>query len=1022
MARAVQSISAGPVSLAPEDYKWWQNLTWVVDNSASMAAAGKLDAVKTVMREQVNDLAPAPKGTEFNLYTFNNTRGDLQQPVGQKFYADLVLPGINALTTVGAPDGDCTVAALNALAQAAGRQRGGDIWLYTDRSSTLYPTVENTKRLLNQQQIRGSFAMLGGCAGILPAKMSDVTGGEINYLGQAANGSQSTGIVPYLLTALGSGGQFIYVREDQLGSAADILRAQVANSAGAGKWSDYVSDSFTYRWDRLEAGEYQWIDLLPPLSGEDRGFFSRFGRDLSYDLPQPFSFYGATVTKVRVSLDGYVELDPCTGPFCTLEKRYLENLRGGPQWSANFPPSLAVADGVDGDQAAAGPVAVDAPCSGFLPATGWFAKVYSTQFDSDWHVISTHGCAAPDTNFLRKYQIWLNTRTGEIRYLYNSLVGNDAASARIGVRATAFSPFVPDSAVVVSNNDVAGAGSGMGYKFTPAPPQPTRVYTVAVDRFMQGVGFLQTGYSGRFEPMIVRDPAGTPVDCADTANVLCLTMNNVGTDRMVQYVQVNVNDNVGDWTATIDAQTGAEGTFTFSALAASSIEASTLGERELLSAGSVRISTRLGSAVDDNVLSAWFQRPNGERFGAAFSLFDDGAHGDGRAGDGIFSNPDGAAPGKGVGYLWVQGAIGGATFVRSDPTPYNFQPLEVTLLRTRIPFTGDPVSVPVQITNHDAVQQCFAGYADRVTLPEGWTSQWTIPPGDDGSEQLFGVCLGPGAMIERELLVTPSQGFFDGPSLAGGEVSVSFTERDRGAISASGSATITRYRQASLVMLRNPLGEAALRPNGVDTATLTLMAYDDSDLPVLDGTLVSLSTTRGTLTAGGASGLSITAPTQAGRVTITFTADTRAGDATVSAELPNGMSDSAVVHMRRAGAVTLDLAASPTDLTGGVTSSQLIATARDVWGEPVAGVNVRIGVSDDSGTQGAVTGGAVATGVTDANGEFRTIFTKATGAGGAVMVRAEASANGTVFLEDSVTLLLTRPALGQRVFLPILLR
>ncbi len=124
-------------------------------------------------------------------------------------------------------------------------------------------------------------------------------------------------------------------------------------------------------------------------------------------------------------------------------------------------------------------------------------------------------------------------------------MATDAANAEIGVRTTTFAELLAagstTSKLLVSDKDVAGAFNGMGYKFTPAPPQPTRVYTVAVDSLMEGVGFLQTGYSGSFEPMIVRDPAGNPVNCADTANVLCITMNNVGDDRMVQYVQVNVN-------------------------------------------------------------------------------------------------------------------------------------------------------------------------------------------------------------------------------------------------------------------------------------------------------------------------------------------------------------------------------------------------------------------------------------------------------------------------------------------------
>jgi hypothetical protein len=45
----------------------------VVDNSSSMAgppAAPKINTVKTIIAEQVNDLVPRPGGTEFNIYTF----------------------------------------------------------------------------------------------------------------------------------------------------------------------------------------------------------------------------------------------------------------------------------------------------------------------------------------------------------------------------------------------------------------------------------------------------------------------------------------------------------------------------------------------------------------------------------------------------------------------------------------------------------------------------------------------------------------------------------------------------------------------------------------------------------------------------------------------------------------------------------------------------------------------------------------------------------------------------------------
>ncbi|MEZ4657475.1 MAG: choice-of-anchor X domain-containing protein [Caldilineaceae bacterium] len=1022
---ATGSAASGvPVGGAPEDFRWWKNLTWVVDNSASMADSNKIGAVKTVMKEQVNDLADAPKGTEFNIYTFNNTSATVQQPAGLKFYADVVNPAIDGLTTISAPDGDCAVGALSAITQAAQRQKGGDIWLYTDRASTLSPTIENAKQLLNAKQIKGSFAMLGGCAAVLPAKMSDVTGGEISYLGKAANGSQSTGIVPYLLTALGSGGQFIYVREDQLGSAADILRAQVANSAGAGKWSDYVSDSFTYRWDRLEAGEYQWFPAESLGQGEgqlpDTGY-------MIYTMPEPFNF-GGNESSVGVSQDGFIEFSPCTTILCTqirFTRTFLDVLNNDMQWDFDVkPPALADAANVDVTN-------TDPFCINILdghPATHDYGPqvcAFTANLGFEWHIISIQGIDTAQR--YRAFQIWLNTNTGEIRYQYDRLNG-EAANAEIGLRTERQSLIIGGGTTVdkflVSNRDAAGAFNGMGYKFTPAPPQPSRVYTVTVDALMDGVGFLQTGYSGRFEPMIVRDPAGNPVNCADAANVLCITMDNVAGDRMVQYVQVNVNGNTGEWTATIDAQEGNEGTFTFSGLAASSIEASTVGERGLRAFGKVRLSTRLGSAVDDNSLSAWLQRPNGQRFGSAFSLFDDGAHGDGRAGDGIFSLPDFDAPGVGVGYLWVQGAIDGVNFVRSDPVPYNFQPVSVEMLNKQLSYVGGTLALPLQITNHDNVQQCFY-YGDRVTVPEGWSYAWTIPPGDDGSEQFFGVCIPAGASINRELLVTPSPAFFDGPSRGVGEVNAAFVERERGAISDSDSATITRYREAAQVVLTNPLGEAAIRPNGTDTAILTLSVLDEQDLPVQDNTIANLTTDLGTLDVDGVGGQNIDVAIKNGRGTITFIAPNAPGKATVTASV-DGVTTTAVVYIHEAGVSTLELTATPLDLTGSASASALVATVRDVWGDPVAGVDVRIGVSDDSGTQGTIGGSQVVTGTTNASGQLIASFGKTANAAGAVNVRAEYFINdgGAVHVvaDDSQTLLLGAVVVERATYLPLILR
>ena len=154
--------------------------------------------------------------------------------------------------------------------------------------------------------------------------------------------------------------------------------------------------------------------------------------------------------------------------------------------------------------------------------------------------------------------------------------------------------------VVVSNQDLAGAVSGGGYKFTPAPPQPTKIYTVTVDSQIESMGFLQTGYSGSLAPMTVRYPDGTPVDCNDSANVLCLSQNN----GLLQYVQVNINGRTGDYTAQVNVGATGEATFSFNALAASPIQPAALGKRTL-SLNSQTLRVDFGRPSENGVLAGW---------------------------------------------------------------------------------------------------------------------------------------------------------------------------------------------------------------------------------------------------------------------------------------------------------------------------------------------------------------------------------------------------------------------------------
>ena len=162
----------------------------------------------------------------------------------------------------------------------------------------------NVGQSLTSHKVKGSFALLGGCNSLPPAPQN-VSGGAKNYLGLAANASQQGGIVPYLLTAIGSGGQFIYVDQSKLTDAtdiADILRAQLSHSAGAGRWSDYVSDNPTYLYDRLNSWEYKWIDASTAAGGVNQGVPSP---QVSVPLPSQFTYYGVAQNNAYV-LYGYL--------------------------------------------------------------------------------------------------------------------------------------------------------------------------------------------------------------------------------------------------------------------------------------------------------------------------------------------------------------------------------------------------------------------------------------------------------------------------------------------------------------------------------------------------------------------------------------------------------------------------------------------------------------------------------------------------------------------------------------------
>jgi hypothetical protein len=569
--------------------------------------------------------------------------------------------------------------------------------------------------------------------------------------------------------------------------------------------------------------------------------------------------------------------------------------------------------------------------------------------------------------------------------------------------------------VYASINDVNGAVPGMGYKFTAAPPQLSKSYTVAVDSKVSGVGFLLTGYSGYLNALSIVDPDGTAVDCADTANVLCLNLNN----GLVQYVQVNVNGKAGSYVATVSGG----GTFSFNAMAASAIRAKGVGSRTLSMDAQI-LKVDFGHSAEGGLLDGWLQSTAGAPFGSHFALYDDGAHDDGKTGDGVFGSDGFTPPGRGVAYLWVQGKVNGETIVRSDPTPYNFQPIKVQPEPDYVQgFIGSSVTPGFSVTNQDSVAHC---YNWEVEVPQGFGF-------DTSSGSPF--CVGAGETAHPNATFHYSDSALAGTAseqtanaISGGvteQIGANFFETEQGSIVGSTATTVAMFRPLAGIELENRYQANYLRPNGTDSVTMTAILLDDQgDFSGWSGTLgFTLNTTLG----------SVVAPTGTfvgGRMPIVFTSGSETGKAVITFVLEGGSVATTTLEIRNPLASTLDLVASPTDLRDkDQKTSQLVATLHDQWGDPVVGQEVRLSVSDDDGRQvnGTIDGSGIFTGTTDANGQVTATFTKGTGKNATFVatVRAEAlvpeGADFRVSHEDSEELILTtppQPVENQSLYLP----
>ena len=973
---------------AAQVYRWWKQLTYVADNSNSMTGP-KFEAMKTVFVEAVNDLGDDPEGTEFTLDLFNNTTSANATAFEGQFFPDQLITPINNLETRGESDTNCNVFALRALSQAVNDKEKGDAWLFTDGDTVQNPSVQSVRQLLDDNEIRASVALMEGCMsmdklptsiqpfstelleGLTPEEqqtlmaerlLPGIARAELGPMADEVPG----GIVPYLLTALNSGGQFLYVLPGQIEYAAEILLAQITNTAGAGRWSDYVSDQATYRWDSLASTEYGWIDAKAGTRWDNPAYNSKI------DIPLPtgtyFQYYsGPYYNTVHVFEDGYVNFGMSTAYVPT--NTHLPNPAD---------PDNALYPFWD-DLMAYCPPAVSSPqaCVGYiytLQQGDWFAIEYD-QYESFYPVSA-----------FNTFEILLNLDTYEIRYQYKT-VPNGAASSTIGLENSNGS-----DGVEVSYNNVSFASGGMGYKFTPAPPQPTKTYTVTVDSTMEAIGFLLTGYSGSFEPLAITDPDGDPVAC-DEPGALCLDLD------LVQYIQVNTNGRTGDWHAIVDAGATGAGTFSFTSFAASPIAVS--GQLDhTLTIGPQQLLVQVTGEVDGCALTGQLNLVNGETFGGSLNFFDDGLHGDNQPCDGLFGSDSFAPPRAASAYLTLRGLHGGEPFVRIDPQLYSFQLLEMTSLGDGVNY-GGVTYLQFQFTNHDVYDHC---YWLTYSAPAGWWIDYPGPPGG---------CLlaGETATVGYPVYMTPGT-TNDLPSGTTGLLTLSATEWEKGLITDSDTARITRHRPPSRIDITSSTHH--LRPNG-DTAMLEITVVDDQYVRAPDGTEVLLLATMGVVSPTAAT-------TEGGVIYADFTSGADLGTATITAILRDNKVITATAEIEIANPlparITLETSTNhlPPD---GTSTALLVATVRDHWGDPVPGQEVQIGVEGD-GQLGTIAGGELVSGITDANGQFSAVFTNG-GVIAIVGVRAELlydqGIGKDVVFHDRKEIMV-----GARVYLPVTMR
>ena len=144
--------------------------------------------------------------------------------------------------------------------------------------------------------------------------------------------------------------------------------------------------------------------------------------------------------------------------------------------------------------------------------------------------------------------------------------------------------------------------------------------------------------------------------------------------------------------------------------------------------------------------------------------------------------------------------------------------------------------------------------------------------------------------------------------------------------SAQGTTNVT-FAPGPPVTLTLTANPTSIEADGVSTSTLTATVVDAHGNAVADGTVVTFTTSAGSLP-----GSPYTTTTTNGQATAVLTAGTTAQTATITATAGNAQGTTTVTF-RPGSAVTFELSGYPTQVTAGQSWSGVITvTVRDAWG------------------------------------------------------------------------------------------